>query len=507
MQWKAFATKRTRFLTLIVVLASVLSACGGAPAAQSPTSGPTAASAAQPTSAPVPTSAPAPTAASAATTAPAATAAATAAPAATAAAGAAQPTAAPAPTLVPIPPPSDGVFTYWGGLIFSDEANKMIEARIRQWGEERGINVDVVMINQNETTQRVSAAIEAGTMPDALDMGRDLMLLLSRSASLEPVDALYDKIGAAHEGWLPSAEAANNPANFGGMRYGIPFGTSGNLINRRSDVLEPAGFADAPTTWQEIGEMALKAQKPPEYYGMGFALSNVGDANLMTSIMQSWGGRVADDAGKQCTLDSPATREFLAWVTDLYDQGAFPPGVTTWDGAGDNTAYQSGQAVFIANPGSVYLNLLKNDPELAEVTRFSALPSGPVMRVAPQNPNFRVIPSTSRFKTEAQDLLEYLADDDFMREYFAVAIYGPVLTSQQSAPIFTESPVHQGLLDLAQNGTAAGFPDTNNAAFAEFQTNFLIPKMIQRIVVDKRSIDEALAETQSACQAIYDKYK
>ncbi len=31
--------------------------------------------------------------------------------------------------------------------------------------------------------------------------------------------------------------------------------------------------------------------------------------------------------------------------------------------------------------------------------------------------------------------------------------------------------------------------------------------MIQRIVVDNVSIDDAIAETQAACQAIYDKYK
>jgi multiple sugar transport system substrate-binding protein len=408
---------------------------------------------------------------------------------------------------VPIPPPADGVFTYWGGLIFSDEANKMIEARIRQWGEARGIKVDVVMINQNETTQRVSAAIEAGTKPDALDMGRDLMLLLSKGGNLTPVDELYDTIGKAHGGWLTSADSANNPADFGGKRYGIPFGTSGNLLNRRFDVLEPAGFSEAPATWEELGAMAVKAQKPPEYYGAGFALSNVGDGNLMTAIMQSWGGRVADDAGKKCTIDSPETRAFLAWVTDLYAKGAFPPGVATWDGAGDNTAYQSGQAVFIANPGSVYLNLLKNDPELATATRFSALPAGPKMRVAPQGPNFRVIPSTSRFAKEAQDLLTYLADDAFMTEYYAKAIYGPVLEGQKGFPIFSESPVHQGLLDLAINGTPPGFPDVNNAAFAEFQTNFLVPKMIQRIVIDNQSVDSAITETQAACQAIYDKQK
>src|SRR5436190_5747268 len=180
----------------------------------------------------------------------------------------------------------------------------MIEARIRKWGEEKGIKVDVVMINQNETTQRVSAAIEAGTMPDALDMGRDLMLLLSQTGKLEALDDVYDSIGKAHGGWLKSADSANDPKDFGGKRYGIPFGTSGNLINRRADVLEPAGYKDAPKTWQELGEMALKAQKPPETYGMGFALSNVGDGNLTTSMLQSWGGRIADDAGKTCTIDS-----------------------------------------------------------------------------------------------------------------------------------------------------------------------------------------------------------
>ncbi len=492
--------RRHRFLTAMLLIAALaLSACGGGAATQ-----PTAAPAAAPTAAAAaPTAAPAaaPTAAPAAEP--------TAAPAAEPTAAAAAPTAAPAapPTLAPLPPPAEGTFTYWGGLIFSEAANDMLVERIEQWGQERGIEVDVVMINQNETTQRVSAAIEAGTMPDALDMGRDLMLLLSQSGSLEPVDELYAQVGQAHGGWLPSAEKANKPADFGGKIYGVPFGTSGNLINRRADVLEPAGFAEAPKTWEEIGEMALKAQKPPEHYGMGFALSNVGDGNLTTSMLQSWGGRIADDAGKTCTIDSPETREYLTWITELYKQGVFPPGATTWDGAGDNTAYQSGQALFIANPGSVYLNLLNNDPELAEATKFSALPEGPKMRVAPQGPNFRVIPSTSRFKDQAKDLLAYLADDAFMTEYYANAIYGPVLQGQQGFPIFTSSPVHVGLLDLALNGTPPGFPDTNNAAFAEYQTNFLTPKMIQRIVVDNRTIDEAIAETQAACQAIYDKHK
>ena len=402
----------------------------------------------------------------------------------------------------------DDTFTYWGGLIFSDEANSAHVARIEEWGELRGVPVEVVMINQNETVTRVSAAIEAGTLPDALDLGWGFMLLLSQTDQLVPLGDLYDEIGEAHGGWLESIDALMKNEEFGGEIYGIPYAASGiNVLYRRNDVLEPAGFPDAPATWEELSEMSAAAQNPPEHYGMGFALSNVGDANLTTVMLRSWGGRIANDEGTTCTIDSPETREFLEWITGAFDEGLFPPGATTWDGAGDNTAYQSGNALFIANPGSVYLGIRENDPELLEATRFSGLPGGPAMRIVPMGTVVRAIPSsTSPEKQElAKDLFAFLAEDEFMSEYMSAAIYGPAMQSQVDFPVFTESPVHVGLIDAALNGTAGAFPDVDNTSLAEYETNFMTPRMIQRIVVDGLSIDESIAETQEACQAIYDK--
>ncbi|MBK8024837.1 MAG: extracellular solute-binding protein [Chloroflexi bacterium] len=398
-------------------------------------------------------------------------------------------------------------FVYWGGLIFSETANQMLVDRITAWGAERGVPVEVVMINQNETVQRVSAAIEAGNMPDAFDVGLDLMLLLALQEQIVPVAETYAAIGEAHGGWTDSVDGlVTTVPGLDGEIYGVPFAVNGNVLFRRNDVLEPAGYPDAPETWAELSEMA-KAQTPPDNYGMAFALSNVGDGNLMTTILQSYGGRIADDEGKTCMIDSPETRAFMEWVTGAYAEGLFPPGATTWDGAGDNTAYQTGQALFIANPGSVYLYMRDNDPELGEGTRYSALPAGPAMRLSPFQGQFRVISANSDKAELAADLFVYLADDDFMAEYFNNAIYAPVLESQVGFSIFTESPVHAGLLDLGLNGTPQGFPDINNPAFAEYQTNFLTPKMVVRVVVDGLSIDEAIAETQAACQAIYDKYE
>ena len=93
--------------------------------------------------------------------------------------------------------------------------------------------------------------------------------------------------------------------------------------------------------------------------------------------MQSYGGRIADDTGKKAAIKSDATRSYLRWVKDAWDKKLFPPGNTTWDGAGDNQAYLAGQAAFIANTGSVGIAAKTQDPELYEATSYSSLPGGP----------------------------------------------------------------------------------------------------------------------------------
>lgn len=394
--------------------------------------------------------------------------------------------------------------TYWGGLIFSEAANDLLVETINNWGAENGIETEVVMINQNETNQRVSAAVEANTMPDALDLGLDLLLLLSTTEQLEDVTDVYESIGEAQGGWFESVANSVDPSLLGGMLTGVPFGAAGNLLNSRRDVLEAAGLTPPPETWQELSDWARQAQEPP-LFGMGFALSNVGDGNMQVSVMQSYGGRVADDEGQNCTVRSEETRAYLEWVTTAYADGLFPPGATVWDGAGDNTAYQSGQAIFIANPGSVYLGLIEDDPELAEATTFSSLPAGPIGVISPLQPNVRSIPRTTRDVDAAKALITHLAEPEFMTEYYKVAIYGPVLQNQLDSDAW-DDPVHAGLADLAQNGTAPAYPDVFNTAYADFNTNFIVPRMVQRVVVDGYSIDEAMDEAQEQGQLIYDKY-
>jgi multiple sugar transport system substrate-binding protein len=48
---------------------------------------------------------------------------------------------------------ASGKVTYWGGLIFSDDANKLLSDTITQWGKDNDVETEVVMINQKDRAE------------------------------------------------------------------------------------------------------------------------------------------------------------------------------------------------------------------------------------------------------------------------------------------------------------------------------------------------------------------
>jgi multiple sugar transport system substrate-binding protein len=400
-----------------------------------------------------------------------------------------------------------GKLTYWAGITLSETADSFIADSINAWGEANGVETNVELINVNDMNARIAAAVESKTMPDAFDLGLDLLLLLSNQEGiLTPVDDIFASIGAAQGGWFETYEKATDTVAIAGARTGIPFGSSGNLLFRRIDALADAGFTTAPATWDELIAQAVAVNAPP-LYGLGLAVSNVGDGNLQMSVLQSFGGRIADDVGTTVTIKSEQTRAYLTWIKNAWDQGIFPPGAATWDGQGDNQAYLSGQAAFIANTGSVANAAKTDDPELYEATGYSPLPAGPVLHISQTAPQNRAISANGNIEA-AKALIEALSAPEIMGEYFTNAIFGPVLKAQATLDAFnSDDPVKIGLRELAENGTPPASPDVYNTAYGDLSANFIIPKMIQRVVIDGYDFDQAMDEAQTQGQTIYDKYK
>ncbi|MFZ0216656.1 MAG: extracellular solute-binding protein, partial [Candidatus Dormiibacterota bacterium] len=402
-----------------------------------------------------------------------------------------------------LPALQGSTFTYWYGLIFSDAANQTEANQIKAWGRLHHINVDAVPVNQNDTVTKVSAALVAHTMPDALDMGDAFAIQLKSSSALENITALKNQIGTANGGWLSDVGTKQtDPA----WALGVPYGASGNLLARRTDVLNPLGLTKAPETWAQVVSESQKAQDPPSTYGMGWGFSNVGDSEgWVEAVLHDYGVRIANNAGTSCTLDTQATRNAVSFLANAASKRLMPPGSNVWDGAGNNLAYESGKVLFTEDTGSIYL-ALKPGSSLQTGTALSTFPGGPKMRVAPAGAQVRAIPTGSKNKVLAESLIQYLEEPAHLEAYYKSAIYGPVLNNEVKFPVFnnpSQDTVHAALKQLALTGTTNSYPDKNNAAFSEYSNTFQASLMLQAVVVNHEKVDQAVTQAQAACQKIY----
>ena len=288
----------------------------------------------------------------------------------------------------------------------------------------------------------------------------------------------------------------------------MPFGVSGNMILRRTDLLGPAGFTEAPATWDELVEQAEAVNAPP-VSGLGFALSNVGDGNLQVAVMQSFGGRIADDAGK--TVDDQVRRHPRL---SRMGQGRVGPGRLP---AGQRDLGRRGrQPGLPVRAGGVHrqhrLGRHRGQGPGPRALRgdraISPLPAGPEGVVSPLNLQLRAIPKTAQNPDAAQALIEHLAQPEFMQEYFKVAIYGPVLMDQAASRRSTDrARSMRACSSWSRTARRRATRTSTTPPSPTSYNNFIVPKMVQRVVIDGWDVDRAMDEAQTQAQSIYDKYK
>ena len=225
---------------------------------------------------------------------------------------------------------------------------------------------------------------------------------------------------------------------------------------------------------------------------------------MQVSVLQSYGGRIADDAGTKAR--SSRKRPALpALGQGRLGQKVFPPGNTTWDGAGDNQAYLSGQAAFIANTGSVGIAASPGSGALRGDRLFLASRRSEGV-VSPIRPNVRAVSKTSKNPDAAKALIEHLAKPDFVKAYFNVAIYGPVLKNQANSPPSARTRSWPAC-SISSRTAQRRAPRTSTTRHTPILEQLHRPKMVQRVVIDGWDFDRAMDEAQTQGQAIYDKYK
>jgi trehalose/maltose transport system substrate-binding protein len=166
-----------------------------------------------------------------------------------------------------------------------------------------------------------------------------------------------------------------------GKLVAVPNAGDTGMLWFRTDLLQKYGFANPPTTWQELTDQATKIQagekaSNPNFYGyvfQGNAYEGL-TCNFMEWIASTGGGTVIENG--KITVDNPNTVAILklaqSWVGKIS-----PSGVTAFAEEDARNAFTSGQSAFMRNWPYVYA--LAADPKNSKIAGkfgYSALPHG-----------------------------------------------------------------------------------------------------------------------------------
>ena len=147
-------------------------------------------------------------------------------------------------------------------------------------------------------------------------------------------------------------EGPINSNVYEGKIYGVPWFTDAGMLYYRRDLLEESGFSEAPKTWDELKEMALKTkQDSGTKFGFVFQGANY-EGGVVNGLEYIWthGGDVLDpDDPTRVIIDSPRSVAGLTTERSMIEDGVAPEAVVNYAEMESHTAFLNGDAVFMRN--------------------------------------------------------------------------------------------------------------------------------------------------------------
>ncbi len=371
----------------------------------------------------------------------------------------------------------------------------------KQWGDKNKVQVEADHILSSDLAAKNAAEVAAGGGHDIYKFSRNGEPILYHTHMVDVSD-IAKQIGEAHGGWIPFAQTLGL---VDGTWYAVPEYFIDFPALYRKDIFDAHGFKPVDT-WDDLLKIGpeLKAAGNP----LGIAINQKSnDANnTWTGVLWSHGGAVVAQDGKTVTLNSDATKQMVNYAVELYNK-TMTNEVLSWDDTGNNLLLASGRGSWIQNPISALRTIEHDTPDLAQKIYVSNTPAGPQGRMTSVTGNSWAIAnwaaSTQLAKQFLVDYYQVLAD----AIKASTGYNQPLLNDfrKKPMPILGEDPKLTILQDFDQVIHSVGYPGPPTPAAGEVESNWIIPLMVARAVIDG-DVNGAVDWATQKVQAIYDKY-
>jgi trehalose/maltose transport system substrate-binding protein len=157
--------------------------------------------------------------------------------------------------------------------------------------------------------------------------------------------------------------------------YAVPSSSDGGMLYYRTDLLEAAGIAEPPGTWQELIDQCEQIQATPEGQGVACYAGQFEKYEGLTvnasEVINSAGGVVTDEEG-QPNVNTPEAAEGLNFLVNGFKDGYIPAEAITYKEEEGRRAFQEGRLIF--HRQWPYQYNLANGADSAVAGKFAVAP-------------------------------------------------------------------------------------------------------------------------------------
>ena len=414
-------------------------------------------------------------------------------------------TPAAAPTAVPAPAEKPKL-TVWLTTSFTPEADALQKKIITDWATAKGVEVTIVQDSSTVIGPQLNAAIETKTLPDVLAWSSaDWAPRLYRLGLLADVSDIVAKNNSQGGGlYEPALRAVTDGGKqFAVPTHSATevFYVRKDLLEAKG-LKAPTTWAEVV----EVAK-ALNEPGNVWGWGAQLGTASYDAEISLMSMLASYGSSPYAEDGKTPNLDNEGTRQVIALIQDAWAAGAIPQDAVTWDDSGNNKAYLTKAAAMIYNTGSVLNAMRKDDPDLLSKTSVIPIPAGPEgQKLLGYIYGFMISKETKHLDL-AKDLLATYTSVENQKAVVVAAgsNYMPLYRDLANEPMWQEE-YNKLLISQLKNNNAIGYPGPTTEWALEAWRAHTVTEMVNKVLVEGISVDDAIKETEANLEKIYKQF-